>query len=368
MGFRDVFPAEFFPRQLPPSAAGLPVSRLFAPGEGGGPGILESALLAAGVPAEELQAFSRYPSLPRSERQGLVGAVRGQLEVALGREVALDLGRGGGGNGSGGGGSGGGGAESSSMFGSTAVLEGQRTPAWFAAREARLTGSALGDAVGFWPGKRATLWEQKLGLAPPFRGNAATRWGTSSEPGALAEYAAVTHASIEECAFRVYGTDDADGWLGASPDGLVDCPRSTDPGLLEVKCPFNKGRPEGARPWQEPPWYYMPQVQGLLEVFDREWCDLYCWTVNGSRVYRVARDEAYFAVLYDSLSEFWWQHVVPAKQALTRGDMPEAQRHRPLPRHRFADRLEAESKEMAAAAGAGSQGYPPLKGRSASLQ
>ena len=374
MGFRDVFPAEFFPRQLPPAAAGLPVSRLFAPRSDGAPGVLEGALQAAGVPAEELRAFARYPSLPRVERRGLVGTVRCQLEEALGRQVALASGQGPGsgeGDGSGGGGwapagsgagGGAGGSLEGTMFGSTSALGGQRTREWFAAREGRLTGSALGDAVGFWAGKRANLWEQKLGLAPPFRGNPATRWGTASEPRALSEYAAVTRASVGECAFRSYGTDDADGWLGASPDGLVECPGSEGPGLLEVKCPFNRGQPESARPWAEPPWYYMPQVQGLMEVFDREWCDVYCWTLNGSRVYRVARDEAYFAVLYDCLSEFWWQHVVPAKQALTRGDVAEAQRHRPLPRHRLADGLEADSRAMAAAAGASARTFPPVKG------
>ena len=29
------------------------------------------------------------------------------------------------------------------------------------------------------------------------------------------------------------------------------------------------------------------QVQGLMAIFDREWCDVYSWTVNGSAVYHV---------------------------------------------------------------------------------
>ena len=32
------------------------------------------------------------------------------------------------------------------------------------------------------------------------------------------------------------------------------------PGVLEIKCPFNRGRPQQGRPPAQPPWYYMPQV------------------------------------------------------------------------------------------------------------
>lgn len=31
-------------------------------------------------------------------------------------------------------------------------------------------------------------------------------------------------------------------------------------GLLEIKCPFNRGDPGGATPPKLPQWYYMPQV------------------------------------------------------------------------------------------------------------
>lgn len=31
-------------------------------------------------------------------------------------------------------------------------------------------------------------------------------------------------------------------------------------GVLEVKCPFNKGNPNGAAPLKLAQWYYMPQV------------------------------------------------------------------------------------------------------------
>ena len=171
--------------------------------------------------------------------------------------------------------------------------------------------------------------------------------------------------------------DPVHGWLGASPDGIIESlaleepppnanapdatraaaaagaagPRALPPhvaaavargggplagggrGILEVKCPHNKGHPEGAVPPEHATWYYMPQVnadddmvvvvvvlpqltcpwsqacaaqrhrlttlayccctaaphraapqvQGLMYIFDCEWCNLYIWTQrNGS--------------------------------------------------------------------------------------
>lgn len=85
--------------------------------------------------------------------------------------------------------------------------------------------------------------------------------------------------------------DPAHGWLGASPDGLIGglevsghdggdgeppgpaalaalpgvrgagVVSGAGPGILEVKCPFNKGQPERAVPPEKAIWYYMPQAR-----------------------------------------------------------------------------------------------------------
>ena len=75
------------------------------------------------------------------------------------------------------------------------------------------------------------------------------------------------------------------------------------------------------------------QVQGLMEVFDREWCNMYIWTQNGSGLFHVKRDRSYWDACFDVLAQFWWQHVVPAKHALQAGDMESAWSYRwgPLP-------------------------------------
>lgn len=50
------------------------------------------------------------------------------------------------------------------------------------------------------------------------------------------------------------------GWHGA---GQLAGP---GPGILEVKCPYNKGRPELASPPPTAIWYYMPQVGLVLHA------------------------------------------------------------------------------------------------------
>jgi len=64
------------------------------------------------------------------------------------------------------------------------------------------------------------------------------------------------------------------------------------------------------------------QVQGLMDIFDRDWCNLYVWTVNGSTVFHIPRDREYWGLCFQALAEFWWRHVVPAKHALA-GDNSE---------------------------------------------
>ncbi len=61
------------------------------------------------------------------------------------------------------------------------------------------------------------------------------------------------------------------------------------------------------------------QVQGLMDMFDREWCHLYCWTPNGSTIFHIPRDRQYWLHCFEVLADFWWGHVIPAKHALALG-------------------------------------------------
>ena len=66
------------------------------------------------------------------------------------------------------------------------------------------------------------MWEEKLGLREKFAGNEATKWGTVSEDQALARYVEITGHAVQSRSFQTLGDDLVTGWLGASPDGLIE--------------------------------------------------------------------------------------------------------------------------------------------------
>ena len=89
-------------------------------------------------------------------------------------------------------------------------------------------------------------------------------WGIEQESNAKAAYTAMTGREIQDAGFIIPDNTDA---YGGSPDGLVG-----DDGLVEIKCPA----PETLISYHaagELPVQYRPQVQGLLLISGRLWCD-----------------------------------------------------------------------------------------------
>lgn len=231
----------------------------------------------------------------------------------------------------------------------------QRSKEWFALRKDRLTASAFSTALGFWSNRRVELWEEKAFFKDGFAANAAMSWGVLKEDTAVERYKEITGNVVEEFGFQIYSeNDELPSWMGASPDGLIKSCSSdltglagNSEGILEVKCPYNKGKPELALPWTSVPYYYMPQLQGLLEILDMSLMDFYCWTPNASTVFRIRRDPDYWALIYEPLKEFWWESVMPARQAfLTHGEQF-AYKYMPFPQHRDTNRIIAQSKILA---------------------
>lgn len=159
----------------------------------------------------------------------------------------------------------------------------------------------------------------------------AMEWGVLNEVAAIQRYKSITGREVDSLGFAIHSEEKLN-WLGASPDGLLNCILGN--GILEVKCPYNKGKPEKALPWSTMPFYYMPQVQGQMEIMDRDWVDLYCWTPNGSTIFRVGRDRSYWALIHEILREFWWENVIPARETLLMGKGEEAKLYKPTSTHK----------------------------------
>lgn len=226
----------------------------------------------------------------------------------------------------------------------------QRSEEWFALRQDRLTTSSFSTALGFWKGnRRSELWHQKVftpstSLSFDSNARAAMDWGIAHEDTAIEQYKSLLGHNVDLLGFAVHSKPEYD-WLGASPDGVLD-----SNGILEVKCPYNKGRPDLALPWEVMPYYYMPQLQGLMEVMDREWVNLYCWTPNGGTVFWVGRDREYWKVMYGVLKEFWWGNVMPARRALLLAKEEEIGAYEPKSRHGMTGFVIGRSRKLASEA------------------
>ncbi|GER36465.1 restriction endonuclease [Striga asiatica] len=231
----------------------------------------------------------------------------------------------------------------------------QRSDEWFALRKDKLTTSTFSTALGLWKGnRRYELWHEKVfppsdsdsdsDVGPTKRG--AMEWGVLNEAVAIERYKSITGRDVGLLGFAVHA-DEGLGWIGASPDGLLGC--FPGGGVLEVKCPYNKGRPEMMVPWSNVPFYYMPQVQGQMEVMDRDWADLYCWTPNGSTIFRVCRERGYWELMRGVLREFWWENVLPARTAVLagRGEEEVKSLFKPSSTHKLTGLIISKSLKMA---------------------
>ncbi|XP_022896096.1 uncharacterized protein LOC111410122 isoform X1 [Olea europaea var. sylvestris] len=224
---------------------------------------------------------------------------------------------------------------------------------WQNLRKNKLTASTFATAIGFWHRRRIQLWLEKLGAIEPFAGNLATCWSNIKEEEALERYKLITGNTVSFPKFQVYGEQNPDdNWLAASPDGSVDSVvyGLSSRGVLEIKCPFFDGDMRKAIPWKRIPLYFIPQAQGLMEILDRDWMDLYMWTVNGSSLFRLHRNREYWDVLKIALSDFWWKHVQPAKEECNKSVItnPRVQLKSlmPAPKHELCSHIVYESKRV----------------------
>ena len=168
----------------------------------------------------------------------------------------------------------------------------QGTPAWFSARKGKLTASNFGAAAGVNPycSRRKAL--KLANGSETFTGNEACTWGTKNERNAIKDYMVRTGNVVVSKGFYTHPDHP---WIGGSPDGLV----GTE-GMIEVKCPFYVQRPH-----ERIPVYYYCQVNGLMEILDRQWCDFISWTPTAMRIYRVYRDPDCWAYLLERYSTFY---------------------------------------------------------------
>jgi len=175
----------------------------------------------------------------------------------------------------------------------------QRSEEWHLARKGKMTCSRMAEAVGLI-GSRRRLWRELTGREGGVR---TTEWmtdGINYEQVAVNLYEEVTKNHIIKAGFLNHRDHD---WIGGSPDALVREIVIDRFGGLEVKCP--KEMYENEHGLAIVPDYYMPQMQGLMEVADLAWWDFMVWTPDSYVITRVDRNPEYWRQLYELLCDFW---------------------------------------------------------------
>lgn len=191
------------------------------------------------------------------------------------------------------------------------MSERQGTADWHAARLGKITASRFADVMSNGRGgglsKTAESYLLELVSETYTRVPAsqvdtlALRHGREYEAAARLEYEESTSQIVVETGFIQHPRHEL---VGGSPDGLVG-----SDGIIEIKCPLTPQRHAAVLLSGEMPDEHKYQVQGLLWITGRRWCD-FCsyhpdWPSNLRLVVvRVERDEALIENIQSRVLEF----------------------------------------------------------------
>ena len=200
---------------------------------------------------------------------------------------------------------------------------------WMKLREIRVTASRFGDVA-----KRRSL-EPPEGMIKFVGNNVSPK--TYDNSVASLDYGKVT----EKIAIKAYQdkypniqvkqtgvwSHSEFPWMGGSPDGLIYDRSIEEEGLLEVKCPLkgqicnfqevatqngfymNKGI-NGKYSLNKSHKYYY-QIQGCMNIINREFCDFVIYTSKDIYVERIVRDKEFFKTMKGKLREYYYRFELP---------------------------------------------------------
>lgn len=181
---------------------------------------------------------------------------------------------------------------------------------WLMERVGHVTASRFKDVLDFTkagkPGAKRTayLWEVVIeritGKPAQHFENAAMMHGTEFEPQARMAYEAATGEFVTETGFHRHHTLP---FVGGSPDGRIG-----DSGGWEGKCPFNSAH-HLACFLNGMPEEHIPQVQGLIWLFDAQWWDFTSYDPRLPEplqlyIQRVQRNNEFIIVLETQIKAF----------------------------------------------------------------
>lgn len=217
------------------------------------------------------------------------------------------------------------------------------TGMWLHLRRSRLTSSNFGVVCK----RRATTPVGNLVKTLLYRSASlnvsSLRWGRENEDNARKSYAQEmqnrgTPVSITGTGLIIYQEKPH---LGCSPDDLVaDVTNRDVDGTAEYKCPYSAREllpveaciqlksffckvEDGVVKLKHSHQYYY-QVQGVLAITKRSWCDFVVWTPKGISVERIQFDPSFWQAMVPKLDSFYHDAILPELTA------PEHPHRRPI--------------------------------------
>ena len=177
----------------------------------------------------------------------------------------------------------------------------QRSDEWYEVRLGKVTASNFHKVLNKRTGRglymRKLAAEGITGLREESYKNDFMEVGSETEAEARRFYEIANDCKVEQVGFVM-----RDDLIGGSPDGLIG-----KDGLLEIKCVISSTHIATILS-EKMPALHIPQVQGLLWVTDRKWCDFVSFDprVLSQPMFtvRVERDEGYFKKLAGEVGVF----------------------------------------------------------------
>jgi len=166
----------------------------------------------------------------------------------------------------------------------------QGSAEWHTARLGKVTGSQFSNVLNKKTGRKTYMYRlaaERLTDTPQATyTNPSMEWGVEHEEEARVTYLEDMAADVSVPGF-IYISD----YVGVSPDGLVG-----EDGIIEIKCP-NSTTHINTIIEDTVPSKYLPQIQGILWVTGRKWCDFISYDPRMKKkkfhCIRIERDEEY---------------------------------------------------------------------------
>ncbi|KAK9751436.1 YqaJ-like viral recombinase domain [Popillia japonica] len=190
---------------------------------------------------------------------------------------------------------------------------------WKRVRMNRLTASNFGRICKLRP-TTSTANTVKHLLYQDFQGSVATRYGLENEINAVLEFEKVSKVKTEECGIFVHK---AIPFLAASPDRVI----IDENGCVEIKCPYRARDMTVLEATQKGVMKflsinegnlqlkhndnYMYQIQGQLNVADKDFCYFVVWTKKDMWYQKIFKNESMWQKMTQKLKSFYMKALLP---------------------------------------------------------